>query len=102
MRQVASYPLWVGNRGDVRDFRDIFQAGIVALIDLALNEPPVPVPRELVYGRFPLIDGSDNPPWLLRAAVDTTAHLLRSGVSTLVICSAGISRSPAVAAAALA
>ena len=28
------------------------------MVDLALNEPPAVVPRELVYCRFPLGDGS--------------------------------------------
>src|SRR5262249_26770590 len=72
------------------------------LIDLALEEPPVPLTRELVYCRFPLLDGAGNSPWLLRAALDTTAALLASRVPTLVFCGAGMSRSPAVAAAALA
>src|SRR5262249_32464615 len=94
--------LWRGHIGDARDLRGLLDVGIVALVDLALNEPPVTVTRELVYCRFPLVDGSDNPPWLLRAAVETTAALLRANVPTLVFCSGGISRTPAVAACALA
>jgi protein-tyrosine phosphatase len=102
VRQLIPYPLWVGHAGDGRDLRGVLSADIAALIDLAENEPPVAVTRDLVYCRFPLVDGAGNPPWLLRAAVDTVAHLLRSSVPTLVFCSAGMSRSPAVAAVALA
>ena len=58
--------------------------------------------HELVYCRFPIVDGPGNPPWLLRAAIETVAALLRSNVPTLACCGAGMSRAPAVAAAALA
>jgi len=102
MRSIPPYSLWLGHIGDVRELRGILAAGITAFVDLALNEPPVAVTRELVYCRFPLLDGADNPPWLLRAAVETTAALLRADVPTLVFCSGGISRTPAVAACALA
>ena len=101
MREIPPYPLWLGHIGDVRDLRGVLAAGIVALVDLALNEPPTAVTRELVYCRFPLVDGSGNPTWLLRAAVETTAGLLRERVPTLVYCGAGMSRAPAVAAAAI-
>lgn len=72
------------------------------MVDLAVNEAPLAPPREMVYGRFPMVDGAGNERGVLRAAVETTASLLRARVSTLVFCSAGMSRSPAVAAAALA
>ncbi len=101
MRQIPPYALWLGHVGDVRDLRGVLAAGIVALVDLALNEPPAAVTRELVYCRFPLVDGSGNATWLLRAAVETTAGLLREGVPTLIYCGAGLSRAPAVAAAAI-
>jgi hypothetical protein len=77
-------------------------SGIVAVVDLALEEPPAHFIRELAYFRLPLTDGAGNPPWLLRAAVDTMASLLRSNTPVLVSCGAGMSRSPAIAAAAIA
>ena len=43
-----------------------------------------------------------KPPWLLLAAIETVACLLRTGTPTLVYCSAGMSRSPCIAAAAVA
>jgi protein-tyrosine phosphatase len=102
VRKVAGLPLWLGHIGDLRDSNALVDAGISAVVDLALNEPPVRLPRELVYCRFPMIDGTGNPPWLLRAAVETLACLLRSGTPTLVYCGAGMSRSPAIAGAAIA
>jgi hypothetical protein len=102
MRPVPPYPLWLGHAGDGRDLRGLLRAGVRALVDLALEEPPAPLVRELVYCRFPIIDGSGNPFWLLRAAVQTTAGLIRARVPTLVCCGAGMSRSPSLVAVALA
>jgi protein-tyrosine phosphatase len=102
MRNVSGLPLWLGHAGDARDVRGVLAKEIMALVDLAVNEPPVAVTRELVYLRFPLMDGPGNPPWLLRAAVEAVAGLLRSGTPTLVACSNGLSRSPCIAGAAIA
>jgi hypothetical protein len=85
----------------IRDLRRVLSAGVLALVDLAANEPPTAVTHELVYCRFPLVDGPGNPPWLLRGVAETTAWLLRSDVPTLVYCGSGMSRSPAIAAAAI-
>ena len=101
MHQIAPYRLWLGHIGDARDLRAVLSHEIAAVIDLALNEPPLILSRELTYCRFPLVDGAGNPPWLLRAAIQMTAGLLRSDVPALVVCSMGMSRSPAIGAAAL-
>ena len=101
MRHIPDYSLWLGHAGDARDKHELLRLGIGAVVDLAVEEPPAVVGHETVYCRFPLIDGTENPPWLLRAAIDTTAALLREKVPTLVSCSAGISRAPAIAGAAL-
>ena len=89
MRRIATFSLWVGHVGDMRDLRTVLSTGILAVVDLAMNEPPATVTRELVYCRFPLVDGAGNPPWLLRAAVDCVAGLLSSGTPTLVFCGRG-------------
>lgn len=102
MNQIVPHLLWVGHAGEARDFRKVFDAGIKAVVDVALEEPPTQPPRELVYCRFPLLDGADNDPDLLRLAITTLAELLRAHVPTLVCCANGMSRSPALAAAALA
>jgi len=102
LRRIPGYPLWLGHVGDARDLGGVHSAAIAALVDLALNESPVPLTRDLVYCRFPLIDGAGNPRWLLRAAVETVAGLLRTRVPTLVYCGACMSRASAVAGAAIA
>ena len=101
MRVIEPYLLWIGNAGDVWRVADLMDAGIRAVVDLATNEPIAALPREIVYCRFPLFDGADNERWLLRAASDTISELLRANVPTLVACSAGMSRSPIIVAAAL-
>jgi hypothetical protein len=102
VRRVADYSLWLGHIGDARDPGGLHAAGIAAVVDLALEDAPVVVSRELVYFRFPIIDGGGNPGWLLRAAVEGVAGLLRAGVPTLVCCGACMSRAPSVAGAAIA
>lgn len=102
MRQVVGRLLWLGNAGDLRDPRTIMAAGVEAVVELADSEQLAVLPRELVRCRFPLSDGGDNPPWLLRLAVDSVAALLRASVPVLVCCSAGMSRSVCIAAAGLA
>ncbi len=69
---------------------------------MALEELPPELTREIVYCRFPLFDGAGNAPELLSVAIDTTASLIGKRVPTLVSCGAGMSRSPAIVAAALA
>ncbi|HEX3149020.1 MAG TPA: hypothetical protein VHR66_13145 [Gemmataceae bacterium] len=101
MRAIPDYTLWLGNAGDLRDRHELFRLGIAAVVDLAVEEPPAPPGHEIIYCRFPLIDGIENPPWLIRAAIDTTVTLVREKAPTLVCCGAGLSRTPAVAAAAL-
>lgn len=101
MREVISGTLWIGNALDARDVTGVLGLGVTAIIDLAIEEPPIQYPRDVVYCRFPLIDGSGNQPTILRAAVETTATFIKSGTPTLVACGAGMSRSPAVVAAAM-
>ena len=101
MHKVHPYALWLGHAGDARDVRAVLDAGILAVVDLALEEPPVHFTRELAYFRVPLIDGAGNSSWLLRAAIDSAALLLRNNTPTLVSCGAGMSRSPAIAAASI-
>jgi protein-tyrosine phosphatase len=98
MRAVTGYSLWIGNRGDVRAPGQARKAGIDAIVDLAVEEAPLPFHREGVLLRVPLCDGGGNAKELLALAVVSVESLVRSGVPTLVVCSAGLSRSPAVAA----
>ena len=96
MRKITGHPLWLGHAGDVRDPAGLFEAGISAVVCVTASEPPLALPRELVYCRFPLVDGAGNPDWLLRAAVLTVASLLVPARLPSCTAVAGISRSPAI------
>ncbi len=100
MYQAAPH-LWIGPQADARRPDMLFAEAIEAVVDLAPDETALNTPREVVYLRIPLVDGTGNPPWRLRAAVEVTMRLLTRQVPTLVVCGAGISRSVAIAAAAL-
>ena len=102
MREVTPTRLWIGNTLDARKISNVLNCGIAVVIDLAIEEPPIQFPRDIVYCRFPLVDGAGNPSAILRAAVETVAHFMAAGTPTLVACGAGMSRSPAIVAAALA
>ena len=101
MRQILPHSLWLGHAKDAHDFKQMFDLGINALVQLAVEEPAVQLPRELIYCRFPLVDGPENEARILSLAITTLANLLEKRVPVLVCCGAGLSRSPAVAAAAL-
>ena len=102
MRRVDGFPLWIGTARDARDLKNVLSMGIEVVIDLALEEMPLHPTRELVYLRFPLLDGAGNSEWVLHAALAMLEECLRSKVPTLVACGAGMSRSPAVVAIAAA
>jgi protein-tyrosine phosphatase len=102
MYRTEPYPLWIGHGGEQQDLAAIFDLGIEAIIELAAEEPAFLSQRNLICCRFPLHDGVGNRPELLALAIRTLATLLEAGSPTLVCCSDGISRAPAVASAALA
>lgn len=102
MRQVEPYLLWLGNAGSMRDFGRIYAVGIQAVVQLALEEPPATLPRDLLSFRIPLNDGSGNDQRHIRLAVNAITMLLAAEISTLVCCGAGMSRTPCVVACALA
>ena len=102
MRQVIPGFLWIGNALDARNVRAVLDLGVKAVVDLAANELPIQYPRDTAYCRLPLNDGTGNDPTVLRLAVLAAAEFIKANIPTLVTCSAGMSRSPAIVAAALA
>ncbi len=102
MRNVYLNLLYVGNAMDARDLRAIYNNRVVAVVDLAINEAPAQLGRDIIYCRFPLNDGGGNNDKLIAIAVRTLADLIRNEMRTLVACSAGMSRAPTVAAASVA
>ena len=102
MRQVAPHPLWIGHSVDGRNFPKLCEAGIQALVHLAVEELAIQPPQDLLYFRVPISDSSRNRPDALAMAIRTVAERLAHRVPTLVCCGAGRSRSPCIVAAALA
>jgi hypothetical protein len=102
MTQIEPYNLWIGHADDGRDYGRMGEEGIEALVSLAAEEPCEQPPRDLLYLRFPLVDGIGNRADWLDLAVTSIAKLLEMKIPTLVACGAGKSRAPTIAAAALA
>ena len=84
MRQIQPHRLWVGHAGDSRDFRALFGAGIEAVVQLAVDEPTVATPRELVSCRFPLLDGIGNPSSAIPARCNSIASRIKRSTSSFV------------------
>lgn len=101
MNRIDERPLWYGGVGALRHPAMLHETGVEAVVFLAadLFDPPG---RESIVCRVPLVDGAGNAPCRLRLAVDIAAALIAGDVPTLVCCSNGMSRSPAIVAAALA
>ncbi len=102
MREVLPDLLWLGNAIDARDISEVLQYGIQAVVDVAIEEKPAVFPRDILYCRVPLNDGAGNRPEFLRTAVEAAMQLIAAKCPTLICCGAGMSRSPAVAAMAIA
>jgi protein-tyrosine phosphatase len=102
MNQISHYRLWAGHAADGRDVQEIFARDIRAIVQLAIEELPLRLPHEISYLRIPLVDGDGNDPSLLRLAIGAVAALIEARIPTLVCCGGGMSRSPAIIAAAIA
>ena len=102
MHEIHQNLLWIGHAFDVREPRQLFDVGITAVVDVAYEEPPAQIPRQLTYCRFPLNDGGGNDPKTVLQLLLTTTDFMRFNTRTIIACSAGLSRSPTVAAFALA
>lgn len=102
IRHAYSDLLYIGNALDARDLRPIYDNRIGAVVDLAINEVPAQLGREIIYCRFPLHDGEGNNDRLIAIAVRTIAAMIQNDIRTLVACSAGMSRAPTIAAATIA
>lgn len=101
MREVIPGMIWIGNGRDGGDISRVMDMEFRAVVDLAMEEVPTHFPREMIYCRFPIVDGAGNSAAILRSAIQCLAVLIETSTPTLVTCGAGMSRSPAIVAAAL-
>ena len=102
MREIIPNVLWIGNAFDARNVKVVMDAGFQVVVDLAIEESPIQLPREVVYCRFPLLDGEGNSPVVMKSAIDLIGSLVIAKLKTLVACSGGMSRSPLIASAVIA
>ena len=100
-RKAYGGTLYLADAMSARDLSLIYDHGIAAVVDLAENEPPAQLGRDIIYCRFPLADDDSNDDQVLSVAIDCVRQLLCRKIRTLIACSAGMSRSPTIAAAAL-
>ncbi|WP_251330013.1 dual specificity protein phosphatase family protein [Haloplanus pelagicus] len=101
MRRQLTDRLYVGDRTAARNIEDLTEAGITAVLRLTHGTPP-PYPDSLTVIERPLVDGPQNDLSNFRVATDRLTALLDADETVLVHCSAGSSRSVAVAGAVLA
>lgn len=101
MNRIEPDGLWIGNARDGRAFETLFEHGIGAIVQVALDEEPLRPPRDFISLRFPLVDGAGNDPAVVELAIGSVVSLLQQAIPALVCCGGGMSRSPAIAAAAL-
>jgi protein-tyrosine phosphatase len=101
MNQILPHKLWIGHLADSLAYSPMFELGIKALFTMAAEEENRSAPREMIYCHFPLVDGPENEECILTLAIRTLADCLAREIPTLVCCGGGMSRSPALAAAAL-
>lgn len=94
--------LYVGGSGAAADHGALHEAGITTVVGLTHESPSGGYPDGVRVVREPMMDGPRNDADAFARAVDATLDALAAGRSTLVHCSAGSSRSVAVAATALA
>ncbi|WP_276257527.1 dual specificity protein phosphatase family protein [Haloglomus litoreum] len=94
--------LYVGDLASVGDGRALHAAGIDVVVGLTHDAPTDGYPTGVDVVREPMVDGPRNDGSAFERAVDATLDALTDGHRTLVHCSAGSSRSVAVAAATLA
>ena len=102
MREIIPNVLWIGNAFDARNIKAVMDAGFRVVVDIAIEESPIQLPREIASCRFPLLDGEGNSPALIMAAIDLIVSCVNTQTKTLVACSGGMSRSLLIASAVVA
>ncbi|WP_256301588.1 dual specificity protein phosphatase family protein [Haloarchaeobius salinus] len=94
--------LFVGTLEDAGNSSLLDEQGISAIVSLTYTEPEDGFPQDKSVSRWPMMDGPQNSREQFEQAVAVVETHLEQDTEVLVHCSAGASRSPAVAATALA
>ncbi len=94
--------LFVGTPDDAGAAGPLRERDVSTVVSLTHEPPEVPAAADVDVVRVPMTDGPRNDVAFFREAVGATRRRLAAGEGVLVHCSAGASRSPAVAATAVA
>lgn len=94
--------LFVGTAEDASDASTLREHDVAVVVSLTHSGPGGDVPADVTLVDTPMMDGPQNSREAFATAVGEVLARLDAGEATLVHCSAGASRSPAVAATALA
>ena len=98
MIEVPKTALRLGTSRDLQNISTVFAAEVTAIVDLGIEEPIPPLPRQTNYCRFHIADDGSNSDQQLVMAVTTIRSLLDARHTVLLCCAAGLSRSIAVGA----
>ena len=101
MDEVAE-GLFVGTVDDAGATERLHERGITTIVSVIRGAPAGGYPADVTVVTVPMLDGPQNDLERFEQAVSHVLSVLQTDESLLVHCSAGASRSPAVAAAALA
>lgn len=101
MDEVAD-GLFVGTIEDAGNRALLREMGIDRIVSVTHSEPDGGFPATLPVANVPMVDGPRNDQEQFERAVTRVLSCLDTGDDLLVHCSAGASRSPAVAATAIA
>jgi len=94
--------VFVGTAVDAVDESLVSKQDITTILSLTHDTPADGFPTDVAVHNVPLVDGPQNDLRAFRSAVDRLLTQLRANETVLVHCAAGSSRSPAVAATAIA
>lgn len=97
MDEVAD-GLYVGSIDDADNQSRLAEHRISVIVSLTHAEPETGFPSDVTVVRLPMMDGPQNDHQTFLRAVNETVTRWEAGDRVLVHCSAGASRSPAVAA----
>lgn len=101
MKQITDQ-LYLGNLREAGNPKTYTENNITAVLNLCNLDPVRPYPEHLIIARQPLIDSGQNKMADFELAVEQLFELLNNEEYVFVHCGAGVSRSCAITATALA
>lgn len=101
MREIVD-GLFVGDVQDAGRPDELRRRGVTSVVTLLHSDPDEPYPESVTVHRYPLVDGPQADRETFTDASNRLRELLAANETVFCHCSAGVSRSASVAAAALA